>query len=237
MALPVLALPALWPFVADGLPRSFDGGLHLLRLGLLDFHVQRGTFYPRWVPEALLGYGYPLFNYYAPAAYYLAESFHLLGLSFYHSFVVALAMLVLAAGFAMFLLARDIFGRERSWPALLAATAYMVGPYLLTNVFIRGAIAEAGAQALLPFVLWSFRRLLRTGQPARYLLVAVLSLAGLAITHTISLLFLPPLLLGFIAVHWRQNGRSLPDLGWAGRRFVVGRGRERLLLAALDGRT
>ena len=32
----LLAIPALLPFFVEGLPRSFDGGLHLLRLSLLD---------------------------------------------------------------------------------------------------------------------------------------------------------------------------------------------------------
>lgn len=64
LALFVLAIPALWPFYQEGLPRSFDGGLHLLRLGVLDELIRQGTLYPRRVPGLMLGYGYPVFNFY-----------------------------------------------------------------------------------------------------------------------------------------------------------------------------
>src|SRR5687768_2543607 len=84
-----LALPALWPFYSEGLPRSFDGGLHLLRLALLDRSMAAGMLLPRWSPELLLGFGYPLFNFYAPGAYYVAELFQLGGLSAYWAFIAA----------------------------------------------------------------------------------------------------------------------------------------------------
>ena len=55
----------------------------------------------------------------------------------------------------MYLFAVSVFGPQRRWPALVAATAYMYAPYLLTNLYVRAAIAEVGAQAWLP---WMFRR-------------------------------------------------------------------------------
>lgn len=76
LALPVLALPALWPFFEIGLTQSADGALHLLRLVALDQHVRQGALYPRWSPELYTGLGYPVFNFYGPFAYYLAELLH-----------------------------------------------------------------------------------------------------------------------------------------------------------------
>ena len=215
LAIPLLALPALWPFYKIGLPRSFDGGLHLLRLGVLDTHLRHGVLFPRWVPEMMLGYGYPLFNFYAPSTYYLAEALHLLGFSFYMAFILAFVMVVLAAGLGMYQLAKDIFGGDQRWSALVAATAYMTAPYLLTNVYMRGALAEAAAQALLPWIFWSMRRLLRSPQPSAYCLPVVLTLGGLAVTHNITLLFLPPVLLGYLALQWWQGERQKSTLLWA----------------------
>ncbi|RIK33345.1 MAG: hypothetical protein DCC55_35160, partial [Chloroflexi bacterium] len=165
LALLPLAIPALLPFFTEGLPRSYDGGLHLLRISLLDRYIRQGMLFPRWAPELLLGHGYPVYSYYAPGAYYFVELLHLLGLDFYHAFIAGFAILVVAAGCGMYWLAKDIFGREHAAAALAAAVAYLYGPYLLTNVFIRGAIAEAGAQALLPWVFWAVRRLLYARQP------------------------------------------------------------------------
>ncbi len=219
-----LAIPALWPFYQEGLPRSFDGGLHLLRLGVLDYLIRHGTFYPRWTPSLMLGYGYPLFNFYAPSTYYLVELLHLLGFSFYFAFMASFGLLILVAGFGMWLVARATFGPHQPWSALVAATAYMYAPYLLTNVYIRGALAEAGAQALLPWIFWSVSRLFQERQPSRYCLPVALSLGGLAITHNITLLFLPPILLVYMAICWWQGERNRLTLYWAGLSLVLAMG-------------
>ena len=179
LALPFLAIPVLWPFYAEGLPRSNDGGLHLLRVALLDFHLHHDTLYPRWVPEMLVGYGYPVFGSYAPSTYYLVETIHLLGLRYDFAFITAFVLLVLAAGFGMYRLALDLFGADHPWAALVSATAYLYAPYLLNNMLIRGAMAETAAQALLPWIFWGIRRLFHTDQPVRYYLPVALSLAAL----------------------------------------------------------
>ncbi|HXV97302.1 MAG TPA: hypothetical protein VEC93_02695, partial [Anaerolineae bacterium] len=41
-----------------------------------------GFWWPRWSPDFAFGYGYPLFNMYAPLAFYAAEILHLLGFGF-----------------------------------------------------------------------------------------------------------------------------------------------------------
>lgn len=237
LALPLLAIPAWWPFYREGLPRSLDGTMHLLRLGVLDYHIRQGTFYPRWAPELMLGYGYPVFNFYAPGAYYLVEGLHLLGFTLTTAFILVMCGLILAAGLGMFLLARDLFGVEQRWSTLIAATAYMFAPYLLSNVYVRGAIAETGTQALLPWVLWSVRRLINAAQapapgqappnkrqPTVYLWAVVFSLGSLAITHTLALLFVPPLLLAYIALCWWQTGHTLRSLVWVGGALLLAMG-------------
>jgi hypothetical protein len=219
-----LAAPALLPFYTQGLPRSFDGGLHLLRISLLDRYIRQGVFFPRWTPELLLGHGYPLFNFYAPASYYFVELLHLIGLDLYAAFIAAFAFFVIAGGVGMYFLARDTFGHEQRGAALVAALTYLYGPYLLTNVYIRGAIAEAAAQALLPWLFWSVRRMMTAAHPARHLLPVVLSLGGLALTHNITLLFVPPLLLLYIALHWWMGGRRTETLIWVTVALVAAMG-------------
>ncbi|MEZ4865285.1 MAG: hypothetical protein R3C14_28505 [Caldilineaceae bacterium] len=223
LLLALLAIPALLPFYQEGLPRSFDGGLHLLRLGILDSYVQQGILLPRWVPSLLLGYGYPLFHFYAPGAYYLAEILHLSGLSLYYAFIAAFGLEIVLAGLGMYWLALDSFGGRRN-AALLAAVAYMYAPYLLTNVYIRGALAEAGAQALLPWIFWSGRRICHAEGPASDWLLFILTLGGLAITHNITLLFLPPVLLLYLGVQWRATGYPRARLAWLATALLVAMG-------------
>lgn len=217
LLLPGLAVGALWPFYREGFTRSYDGGLHLLRISLLEQHLRSGMLYPRWAPELLLGHGYPVFSFYGPATYYLVVLLHGLGLPLPLAFMAACGLQVIGAGVGMYLFARDLWGTQPRWAAFVAAVAYLYSPYLLTNIFIRGALAEAAAQALLPWIFWSCRRLIggQPGvmQPSRYLLPFVLTLGALALTHNITLLFLPPVLLGFGWLQWQQLGRPVTGLG------------------------
>lgn len=218
IAIPLLALPAIWPFLRAGLPLSADGTLHLLRLVALDHNMQQGMFYPRWMPELFLGYGYPLLNFYGPATYYAGEALHLLGLGHAYALMGVFILSIVTAGYGAYLMAADMFDEQdpglRPWPGLAAAVAYMYAPYFLTNVYMRGALGEVGAQALIPWIFWSFRRLLRAPRPARYILPAALSLGGLAATHNITLLWIPLLLLAYIGVIWWRE-KSSNRLAWA----------------------
>jgi uncharacterized membrane protein len=69
----VICLVAAWPFLGrPSLPEGTDAELHIFRLHELSYLVRNGEFYPRWAPDFYHGYGYPIFNYYAPLTYYLA---------------------------------------------------------------------------------------------------------------------------------------------------------------------
>ncbi|HEX9116545.1 MAG TPA: 6-pyruvoyl-tetrahydropterin synthase-related protein, partial [Anaerolineae bacterium] len=211
--LPLLALPALWSLFGNGLPQGVDSHIHLARVAALDDSLRHGTLFPRWFPELMLGHGYPVFNYYAPLAYYLVEIWHLLGASYYLAYTIASGLLILAAGGGMFLLARAVFGSRGRWATVVAAAAYMYAPYFLTNIFVRGALPEALAQALLPWVFWSARGLVCAERPRRFVLPASLSLAALVLAHNLTLLFVPLPWLAYAAILWQRRGRRAAAAG------------------------
>lgn len=230
---PVLALfaiPAFYPLLNEGLTASFDGRTHLLRLAALANAVAEGIYLPRWLPAMQLGYGYPVFNFYPPGAYYLALLPSLFGLSLYWSYALGFVLAILWAGAGATLLAYDVVRRHLAddaptqevnssvWPtlvpALVVGVAYMYAPYLLVNVYIRGSLPEALAQALLPWVLWSGRRLLITARPTGYLLFFVTFLGGLALTHSLTLLLAIPYLTAYLLFLWASRGPAWGRLGW-----------------------
>ena len=72
----LLVLPALWALITQGFPKTHDASVHLIRLHLLDEQVRASNLFPRWLPDLMTGYGYPLFNFYAPLIYYGAGVSH-----------------------------------------------------------------------------------------------------------------------------------------------------------------
>ena len=205
--IPLLALPALWPFYTGGFFQSADGVIHLFRLITLDDSIRQGMIYPRWSSQLLQGYGYPVFNFYAPASYYIAELFHQLGASFTESLIITTSLYILFAGWGMYQLARVLLPAPATWGPWIAATLYMYSPYLIINAYTRGAIAEVGAQALLPWIFLLFYRLFTIPRPHQWAIPTALLLSLLVVMHNITLLLLPP----FLARCYSGGGAATND--------------------------
>ncbi len=143
--------------LARGIPRGHDIGLHFFRLVELDYLVRQGIYFSRWMPDLVFGYGYPLFNFYAPLSAYLALAWHVLGgLSFHASLSATFAACFILAGLGTFAFTRGAWGTE---PAVIASVAYVFAPYTFYNTYVRGSLSDALAMALFPVVAWAFKQL------------------------------------------------------------------------------
>ncbi|MBN1261432.1 MAG: glycosyltransferase family 39 protein, partial [Anaerolineae bacterium] len=196
MAAALVGVFAALPFSTPNLPQGHDVLFHLYRLVQLDVLWKQGRFFSRWMPDFAYGYGYPLFNYYAPLAYYLVEPLHLLGVSSIASLRLVFALcLVLGALFA-YLWIRELVGQAG---ALVGAAAYVLTPYTLQTALNRGSLTELLALALMPAVLWLFECVLKS--PRRwYGVAAALVYAALLLSHNVSALFFTLFLCPYLLV-------------------------------------
>ncbi len=209
LALAILAatMPLWWhpaPFyVMD------DGMGHLFRMLEFDRVVHEGVFYPRWAPDLAFGYGYPVFNFYAPLTDYLAESLHLLGLTLPDAIKVIFALAVLLAASAAYSLGAELFNdhKENRLIGSLVAATYVLFPYFLLDLYTRAAIAEALGAALLPWLIWIWRRLLYS-QTVGSLLLAALCSAALVLTHNLTALVALPVLGVYLVYEWLHLPRN-----------------------------
>jgi hypothetical protein len=177
-----LASAALVPLLSTQLPRSADGRPHLYRLILLDHSIRNGERWPRYSPELAYGYGYPLFNFYAPLTYYLGVLLHAVGLEFVAALHAIFALTFVIGAWGTFALAAEWFGEPAG---VIAAAAFVFAPYTLFNALTRGAAPEALAVALLPWLLWSLHRALVAPTPSA-LARPALVFAALLLTHNLT---------------------------------------------------
>jgi len=206
--------PAFWPAIAALLTyvawqpfvrpdfdiwRADDGEYHLLRVYVFEHAFRDGQWLPRWVPDLFLGYGYPIFNYYAPGTYYLALVLRALGLDVY-STIQAIGALAACAGAAGAFcltrtLARDIttVGRPAAVVAgLVTALAYVYAPYpFITNLIVRADLAEAVGLALLPWALLAGWRVGRRPTRGNALWCAA-GVGAIVLTHNLTALIALP---------------------------------------------
>src|SRR3989344_3088340 len=80
----LLSLPAIKDLLVPGYFTMHDD-LQILRLDGMHQCIKDLQIPCRWISDAGFGLGYPMFNYYPPLPYYVAEAFHLLGFDLFWS--------------------------------------------------------------------------------------------------------------------------------------------------------
>ncbi|HEX9077642.1 MAG TPA: 6-pyruvoyl-tetrahydropterin synthase-related protein, partial [Anaerolineae bacterium] len=192
-ALTCLAAYPLWS-TAD-FWSSYDGLLHLYRAFALDQTLRQGVVYPRWVLDLAYGYGYPIFNFYPPLAAYISETLHLLGLGFPEAIKGTFIAIIAVAVVGAYRMGLEFFHDEPNseLAGLLTATAYVFFPYFFVDVYVRGAVAEALAAALLPWLVLSVHRTL-VRQTTGSIVLAALFLALVIFSHSLTAVIVAPFL-------------------------------------------
>lgn len=205
-ALVLLLLPAFLPLLnSSALPCTHDNALHYYRMTAMRDAFRQGWSFSRWVPNLALGYGYPFFNFREPLPYLLGAGLYALGVPLPLLLGVLYALSAIAAAWGAFFLVRDLFGPRA---AFISALAYSLGPYLLLDALRRGNLPESVALALLPWMLFSFRRLI-LGRGRAYFLLSVSLLVALFLSHNISsLLFAPFLGCYVLLLSWLHRERK-----------------------------
>jgi hypothetical protein len=164
---------------------THDGIFHLIRQEVFVSELKSGQFPVRWAGALDNGFGLPLFNYIYPGPYYLGAPLSLLGLNAQWVIKIVEVGLYLLGGVGMYLL----FAHKHKLYAAISALLYLTTPYLLLNLFVRGALGEFMAISCIPWVLTTFFDMVRQKRLTWY---HPLPYALLFISHNfLRFLFLP----------------------------------------------
>jgi len=201
----VLFIPAVWDLLKPGYFPMHDD-MQIFRLYEFDKCIKDGQIPCRWVPDGGYGYGYPLFQFYPPLPYYLAETFLLVGFNFFWSIKIVFILAFIISGLAMYLFAKKFFGKLAG---IVAAVFYVYAPYHSVDIYVRGAMNEAWGMVWFPLILlYSYQLTLSTENKYQQSLVKLaLSSAGLLLSHNVMALILAPLL-GLWLIFWLFINKS-----------------------------
>ena len=195
----ILLIPTFFGMLRSGIYSTQD--FHFFRLFEFDKCVRAFQIPCRWAPDAGLGYGEPLFNFYTQLPYAFAELFHLVGFGLIDSLKIAFALSLVLSGISMYFLASHLW--KSRFAGLISAVLYVYAPYRAVDVWVRGALPEALSFVIFPLIILALEK-------EKYLLFS-LSLAALVLTHNLSVLLFAPFLLAWIIF----RRRSLVKVGAA----------------------
>lgn len=186
-----LAIPAIADLFKPGYYSSHDGIGHVIRMEEFYQAFNDGQIPVRWSKRLYFGYGYPFFNFNYPSIYYLGVPLMKAGLSATDTMKAETMLAFVASGLLMFLYLRR---KVRTSVAVLGAVLYLYAPYRLSNIYVRGSVAEAMAFIFPPLLLWGAESL----DDIRSLLWLSLVIGLMGISHNISTLLLSAFYFGYL---------------------------------------
>lgn len=153
------------------------------------FDIRNGHVPPRISPLMSFGMGYPIFNYYAPTAYWITSSLLLAGLNVSAALEFSYLIAFVLAFVAMYLFLKKYFDEI---PSIVGSLGYVSSPFIAVDIFVRGNLAEMWFFAFFPLGLWMITVVSR-----RSIGIAAIILALVFTSHNIFSLVSVPLLILF----------------------------------------
>jgi hypothetical protein len=204
---------ASWPMLLDGWFTSHDFFAHNYRFFAVLHEMRNGDFYPRWLSLALYGKGLPDLNFYSPAFYLWIAWLRMVGLTL----TVALKLTCIVL---FFVGALGIYQWLKKYTdtagALISATLYLFIPYHFLDLYVRGALPEFAALALLPWLFHSIDLSFTNEERYRGVVGVSVFSAALILTHHLTTVMTIP----FAAIYF----------GW---HASTTRGARKMIFAAL----
>lgn len=198
----IIVTLGIWAMKALLLPDFFtshDGPSHLSRLAQYLTALRDGQLPPRWSGSLYGMLGYPIFVYSYHLPFAIGSLFYALGANLHQSIELVLGLGYLVSGLGMYMFLREFYNRA---PATAGAVLFMLAPYRLSLIFVRAAIGETTAIALLPWILYGVTAYIKR-RGRQNLAVAGLSLAGAIASHSLFIpMYLPVVWLYTMALSW-----------------------------------
>lgn len=176
----LMPLIALLPTLGDGIVAGADVEVHVHRIHAMALALQEGTLWPRWIPYLHVGYGYPIFNFYAPGYVYATALLEIAGLHITTAYNVMQSAAWMFGSAGMYLLARRFLPAPA---ALLSVALWAYAPSRLYEVWWQGSLAQIVGASFMPWLLIGVLKN-ATKPTFRSVLAIALPFAALILSHS-----------------------------------------------------
>lgn len=160
----VFSVPALLKLILPGFYEPHDLH-HFADIYQMYRAFVSGQIPPRWGPDFLYNFGYPLFNFYYVIPFYLGAGFLSLFGSIQLAYKLVFIVSVLAGVCGMYILLREFVGKL---PAFVGSVVFLYTPYRAVQIYVRGAMGEALSLALLPLIAYSLIKIVKSPGRLKY---------------------------------------------------------------------
>ncbi|HYD35453.1 MAG TPA: hypothetical protein VD999_05275 [Vitreimonas sp.] len=182
-------------YFATGVPITHDGENHLARFANYKVALKEGQLPPRFAPNLVNHYGYPVFNYNYPLANILSVPFSVLKIHYELTFKIIMLVFVAAglAGIATWLRLLS-YGQQAQ---AFGVAIFALSPYLFNALVFRGNVGEVMALGLLPWLIVGIEVIRQRSVSRGELIVLIMTWTAFLLSHNVTVVFGVPLVLGY----------------------------------------
>src|SRR3989338_808405 len=204
----IISLVYSWPFFKPGLIVTDDGIWSVVRLAEMVRELKDFQIPPRWAGYLNHGYGYPLFSFAYPLPYYLGAFLKFTGLSYVSAVKFLFIGSTFLSVFFMYLLGSTLTGPGGG---LTAALFYLIAPYRLTDLYVRGSLGESISFLFFPLIFYLTVKIFKESPGFKPIFLS-LSLSALMLCHNVmAVLFIPVWLFFVFFLNFSRFGRKEND--------------------------
>lgn len=191
-----LTLSLFHNYLNSGFPYTNDGENHLARFANYKIALKEGQFPPRFAPNLMNHYGYPVFNFNYPLANILSVPFSFIKVNPETTYKVISILAFILGTIGVYKLLRT---QHRSLFVIAIGIAlFGIQPYLANVILYRGSIGELLAYCCLPWLFWSLH-FIKEYQKLSILTVLVWSL--FLLSHNVTVVIAMPVLILYTLVN------------------------------------
>ncbi len=187
----LFSLCLIFPYFHAGYFPTHDGEWAVVRLAEMYRALTDGQFPVRYSTYLNYNYGYPLFNFAYPLPYYLGAPVASI-IGFVNTTKLIFAISIPLSAIGMYLASRKIWDCDGS--GVVAGALYILAPYRLVDLYVRGSIGECVSFAIAPFLLYVGLLLLERKNNFFLISLFALLLGALITTHNIMGLYFTPII-------------------------------------------
>ena len=169
-----------------GFNDTHDGTNHLARFTNYRIALREGQIPPRWAPNLLNHYGYPVFLLNYPLANILSVPLSVAGLTYEMTFSSIVLLFICVGAIGVYFWLRQLYPVSSMRSRIFTVCAYISTPFVWNVIFVRGSLGELMAYALFPWVLHLFGIVYKPAKNHVPVIVAAVAYGAFLLSHNVS---------------------------------------------------
>jgi|GEM_PF-2224328 len=197
----IIVLLSLFPLYTPGFYYSHDGLIHLFRTVGAYSNLVNLDFFGRIYYNMINNFGYGWGMFYPPISAVVPAFFMTIGFSLFTAEKIFIILASIFAGLFSYKLFNELFNNK--FCSLLATIIYILAPFKMTQIIVRGAFGELLLFTFLPLIMFGLIKILKKEYKYKYYFV--FGVTGIVYSHIISTVYTAI----FVAIFLLLNIKSI----------------------------